>query len=172
MDKPLPDRVQNLIAKVPISQNELRSLALENGIDPGSNPSQSIQRGDNPANGNANNMAAKQPSGIGKLMNSLGNMLSGSGMSGSYPMAGGNYVVDPRTGMLINPATGTVINPNTGTVYGAQPYTASPYGMSPYGMGGMSGFGMSPFGMSPYGMGMGSGFGFGGGGMGMGFGFR
>ncbi len=173
VDKPLPDRVQNLLAQVPISQKELRDLAIANGIDPGSN----LNNSDNL--GNTASSVNKQHSGIGKLMNSLGNMLGGSGMTGGYPMAGGNFVLDQRTGMLINPATGAMINPNTGavinpgngTVYGAQPYVPAypSYGTTPFG--GMSGFGMSPFG-SPYGMGMGSGFGFGGGGMGMGFGFR
>lgn len=170
VDKPLPQRVDTLLAKVPISQKELQNLALLNGIDTKGGFDQTTNNNlANNGNSNSTNTANKQPSGLGKLMNSIGNMLSG-GMQGGYAMNGGHYVVDPKTGMLIDPNTGVLVNPNTGTVYSAPPYNPgySPYGygMNPYGMG-MGGFGMSPFG--GYGM---SPFGFGGGGMGMGFGFR
>lgn len=171
VDKPLPQRVENLLAKVPISQKELQALARANGIYATADLNQSDSNNlADAANSNNANSGKRTPGGLGKLMNSIGNMLSG-GMVGGFPMSSGNYVVDPKTGMLIDPTTGTVINPNTGTAYGTRsyspgyyPYGASPYGMSPYGMGG---FGVSPFG-TPYGMG--SGFGFGN--SGFGFGFR
>lgn len=175
VEVPLPQRVDDLLAKVPISQKELKNLAIENGIDTSGGFGQSAESG---IPTNSPTTPGKPQTSLGKLMNSIGSMLGG-GMTGSFPMSGGNYVVDPKTGMLLDPTTGTVINPNTGTVYGgssippsyATPYSAYPY--SGYGMGGMGmgGFGLSPFGsISPYSMG--PGFGYGSGGMGMGFGFR
>jgi hypothetical protein len=171
VDKPLPDRVQTLLAKVPIRQDELRHLAKIYQIEPDQDST----------NTDPNDPAAIQRSrgNLNKIMNSLSNMLSG-GMQGGYPMQSGNYVVDPASGLLVNPNTGYVVNPNTGTTYNTRRNT--PYGMGNYGYSNYNNSynSMYPFGSpmgSSYGMGGMGGMGFGGGGMGfggggMGFGFR
>ena len=171
----LPQRVQILLAKVPIPQQELQALAKTYQIEP-----------DNSLADNSNNdpnlqSIQKSRGNLSKIINSLGGMLGG-GMAGGYPTNGGNYVLAPNTGMLVDPNTGYMINPNTGTAYGAQRnYQTNGYGSGNYGFNSftpsMSPFGGSPYGMGGIGPGFGSGFGFGGGGMGMGgggmgFGFR
>ncbi len=161
-DMALPQRVQILIAKVPIPQQELQSLAENYQIDPGTSMATD-------SFGN-NNTAPRSHKNLNKIINSLGNMLSG-GMAGGYPMSGGNYVLDPTTGMLIDPNTGYMINPNSGTMYNGRPN----YNSSGSGNYGYNSFGASPFGGPGLGMGsgigpgFGSGFGFGGGGMSFGF---
>ena len=152
VDKPLPQRVKNLLAKVPISQQELQLLAQMYQIDTGNN---SLDV-DNLDNKNSQQIS-KSHGGLSKIIGSLGSIFSG-GMTGGYPTTGGNYMLDPSTGMLVDPRTGTVINPNTGTVYSGN--HIAPYG----GYNNYYNNGMSPFGM-------GSGFGFGSGGFGSGFGF-
>ncbi len=157
VETPIPQRVQTLLAKVPIRQQELQSLAQTYQIDPNGSKSDAEDLN------NANASIQKSRSNLSRIMGSLGNMLSGGGMTGSYATNGGNYVLDPSTGMLIDPNTGTMINPNTGTTYGARGR------VTPNGSYGYNNYGMSPFG-SPYGMGgFGSGFGFGSGGFGFGF---
>jgi len=169
VDTPLPQRVQNLLAKVPIRQQELQQLAQTYGVD--TDNANTAQDDSN----NTSNANQKSRSSLSKIIGSLGNMLSG-GMAGSSSVNGGNYMLDPRTGMLVDPNTGNMINPNTGTAYSAG--SVSPYGSGRYGYNNnYLNNGMAPFGM-PYGMGsgmgsgFGSGFGFGGGGTGFGFGFR
>lgn len=162
VDKSLPERVNILLAKVPIRQEELQHLAKIYNIQPDNNLADNTDP-------NSLNSIQKSHSNLNKLLNQLGNMLSGGGMQGGYPMQSGQYVMDPNTGMLVNPSTGTVINPNTGTVYGGR--NMSPYGISPNSYNNYNSYynNMYPFG-SPYGAGAGSGFSMGG--MGMGFGFR
>lgn len=153
VDKPLPERVQILLSKVPIRQEELQHLAKIYNIQPDNAIASADASLDDP-----NDMASIQRSrsNLHKIMNSLGNMLSG-GMAGGYSMQGGNYVTDPASGLLIDPNTGYVVNPSTATMYGGMPY----------GGGGIGNYGYN---MVPFGMGGGMGGGFGG--MGMGFGFR
>jgi len=166
VDKPLPERVQNLLAKVPIRQEELQHLAKIYQIEPDKNLADAD---------NLNDPAAiqKSRSNLSRIMSGLGNMLSG-GMTGSYSMPSGNYIMDPASGLLVDPNTGYVINPNTGTMYGTRrmynPYT-SPYGMGSYGYNNYNNYynQMAPFGMPGYMPGMGSGFSIGGGGFGFGF---
>jgi hypothetical protein len=97
---------------------------------------------------------APQRSGFSKIVNGLGNLVTGGG-SGAYPMGNSNLVTDPRTGMLIDTNTGNIIDPRTGTVVGNTAAGIAPgtFGALPY-----SGFnnGLSPVGSS-YGVGMGSG---------------
>jgi len=151
--KALPDRVNRLLAVIPISgQSKNRKVANRDLDD--------LSADGMPA-------TAPQRQGLGKIMNSLGNMLGG-GYSGGYPVRGG-LVTDPATGLLFDPTTGNLIDPTSGAVIGrrvVQPNYGSAY--SPYGSmnsfsNGFSPFGSSPYGtMSPYNS---SGIGIGGGGM-------
>jgi hypothetical protein len=208
-EKSLPDRVANLVAKVPISTpSSTRKTARAyqdddlNDLMNGSAMSGSGMTGMTGMTGMgmsgtgmsmsnssmtnmSNNTTPKKSGGLGKIVNSLGNMLSGgNNYTGGYPMNGGALAVDPTTGMLYDPTTGNLINPNTGQVVGRRASAYNSYGGtgygtgygSPYGYGGgfnsgfaplnRGGFGMSPIGgMRMGGMGMG---GMGMGGMGMG----
>lgn len=172
-DMSLPDRVHRLISAVPISTSAPQQVAQrpaptaasgyppvapDYGQDP-QVPQPAPQRG---------------PSGFSKIINGLGNLLTGGGMmGGAYPV-GSNLVQDPTTGMLIDRFTGNVIDPVTGVV--VRQGTGAPMGGGYSTYGGFNN-GLSPIG-SPYGMnsgGMQFGFGgsgirFGGGGMGLGTG--
>jgi hypothetical protein len=172
-DMPLPQRVQRLNSAVAVSQPGTPSMPqVAQGVpqtapdyqDAGM-PPVAPQRGQ---------------SGLGKIINGLGNLLMGAPMyNGAYP-TGSNLVQDPTTGLLIDRMTGNMIDPTTGVVvrqgvgvpitgggaYGA--YNGFNNGLSPIG---------APYGMGGYGMGSGMRFGFGGsgirfggGGMGMGMG--
>ncbi len=187
-DKSLPDRVANLVAKVPIStpgstrntarayqDDDLNDLLTGSGGMNGMSMSGTGMSSMN--NMNTTNNVPKKSGGLGKIVSSLGSMLSGgNNYTGGYPMNGGALAVDPTTGMLYDPTTGNLINPNTGQVVGHRAsaynsyggaynnYGAPSYG-SPYGYGGGFNNGFSPIGspiggspFSPIG-GMRSGFG-------------
>ncbi len=158
VDLPLPDRVKNLLAVIPISQ---KNLPGHKRADDDTDLSDSY-----PSGGSTQSSRG----GLGKIISSLSNMMGSNNMTGGYPVQSGNYMTDPRTGFLIDTVTGNEINPATGAVVG---HVAPSYGsgLGNYNSFGSFGNGFSPFG-SPYGSpygggmgGMGSGmrFGFGGG---------
>jgi hypothetical protein len=140
VDKSLPERVSRLLAQVPISNHASNRTAKSGRTDDlgdlaGLPPQQ------------------KSSGGLGKLINSLGNLVTGGGAYGGYPVRSGPVVTDPQTGMLYDPYTGNIIDPNTGQVIGRK---AGTYGGSVYG--GMGGVGMPIYnnfgfnnGFSPYG---------------------
>jgi hypothetical protein len=167
-DQSLPQRVQKLLAYIPVA----------GGDDLSSLPTAIAQQQAN----------SSQKSGLSNIISKLGNMMGGGNNGvGGYSSAG-NYVIDPQTGMMIDRNTGNIINPNTGQVISSGSASAggsyympsmgmSNMGMSNMGMGsfgGMGGFnnGFSPMGTpygygSPYGGGTGMRFGLGGGRVGM-----
>lgn len=165
-DQTLPDRVRRLLAAVPVSQpggSPQVATRSADGVPPTAPDYQDAQAAVPP-------LAPQRGTGISKIINGLGNLLMGGGMSyGAYP-TNSTLVQDPSTGLLIDTMTGNMINPTTGQVvrqgagvpvtggYGA--YNSFNNGLSPigapYGGGGMRfGFG-------------GSGIRFGGGGVGVG----
>jgi hypothetical protein len=170
-DASITDRVNKLVAVLQPGAGAAASPRVAqnnpNGMPPVA-PDYSSQQGIPPV--------APSPRGLSKIINGLGNLLTGGGMGmGAYPMSS-NLVQDPSTGYLIDTMTGNMINPTTGQVVRQ--------GMGPVTGGYSSGFnsGLSPIG-SPYGYGSsmrgssmnfgfgGSGIRFGGGsGMGMGMG--
>jgi hypothetical protein len=189
-EKSLPDRVANLVAKVPIStpggsrkaarayqDDDLNDLLTGSGMNGMSMSGTGMSTMNNM---NATNTTPKKSGGLGKIVSSLGSMLSGgNNYTGGYPMNGGALAVDPTTGMLYDPSTGNLINPNTGQIVGRRASAYNSYGGSynnnygsPYGYGGGFNNGFSPYGspiggsISPIGGGMRSGFGGIGGGMG------
>ena len=153
-DKSLPERMNRLLAAVPLSQASADTAPARKrrGGDPdfpdldfGSPGSLSSSQKQMPGQG-----------GLSKIINGLGNALTG-GSSGSYTTPG-HLITDPSTGLLYDQYTGTLIDPMTGAVVGRRNMGGSPY--PAYG-----GFnsGLSP--VTPYG---GMGFGFGGSGLRMG----
>jgi len=172
-DKSLPDRVANLVAKIPISTpGSSRKVARANKDDELDN----LMNGGTPSISTSQQQVPSQQksSGLGKIISSIGNMLTGGGMgyTGGYPMNGGALATDPTTGLLYDPSTGNLIDPNTGAVVArrAPVYNngygyGTGYGASPYGYGGFNN-GFSQFGTIN--RGFGPSFGFGGGGMRMG----
>jgi hypothetical protein len=170
--QPLPDRVDHLLAVVPLSSPQMSRKTHSSNDDDLDFPD---------TMGSTNNQMAqsgtqqKSSGGLSKIISSLGNMISGGSMGGFS--SGGTYMTDPRTGMMIDKISGNIIDPNTGTVIGntgGSMYNQG-YG-SPYGLGSMNSFGSFNNGFSPFGSpmmgsplgGYGSGmrFGFGGGRMG------
>jgi hypothetical protein len=161
-DMSLPDRVNRLMAAVPVSQPGAPRVAqtapkTAPDYDDSGMPPMAPQR---------------QGGGLSRIINGLGNLLMGGNM-GAYPV-NSNLVQDPTTGMLIDRMTGNVIDPTTGVV--VRPGMGAP--VAGYGGAYNNGFnnGLSPIG-SPYGMSNsmrfgfgGSGIRFGGGSMGMGMG--
>lgn len=150
--KSLPERVSRLLAAVPTSQTMPPTAPKRGGRDPDfpdldfSGPGTISQR---------------NPGGLSKILNGLGNALSG-GYTGGY-VAPGTLITDPSTGLLYDQYTGTLIDPLTGAVVGRRTVTSGGYNYPNYGG---FGSGMSP--MTPFGgggMGSGLNFGFGGGGM-------
>lgn len=157
-DVALPERVRRLLTAVPVSQPTPKRLAQS--ADPDfADLDDSIPAMPQPA-------PQRSGSGISRIVNGLGNLLTGGFATGAYPMNMAGLVTDPQTGMLWNRANGTLIDPVTGVIVGqkAPPMMMSPGGM---GMGGFNSFnsGLSPLG-SPYGMGGMGGMRFGFGGMG------
>jgi hypothetical protein len=157
-EKSLPDRVANLVAKVPISTpSSSRKTArasqdddindLVNGGS-GMNGMSMSGTGMSSMSGsslnNMNNLSStsnttqtqKKSGGLGKIVSSLGSMLTGgNNYTGGYPMNGGALAVDPSTGMLYDPSTGNLINPNTGQVVGRRASAYNSYGGTGYGTG-------------------------------------
>jgi hypothetical protein len=157
-DMALPERMRRLLTAVPVSQPTPKRLAQ--GGDPDfADLDDQIPTAPQPA-------PQRSGSGISRIVNGLGNLLTGGFATGAYPMNMTGLVTDPQTGMLWNRANGTLIDPVTGVIVGqkAPPMMMSPGGM---GLGGFNSFnsGLSPLG-SPYGMGGMGGMRFGFGGMG------
>src|SRR5262249_45986965 len=145
VDKPLPERVQHLLAAIPISSEQrTRPKAKHSDED------QDLADLDASQNG----QSQQNHGGLGKIISSLGNLLGGGGIGG-YPMQSGAFVTDPRTGFIVDQYTGKIIDPNTGAVVGSRPvplYGGGAYapGLGNYGSFGTFGNGFSPWG-SPYG---------------------
>lgn len=154
-EKALPERVSRLLSVIPLSPASSRSPQVAQRQSP-----------DDFAIDDFGDPAAAQPqqprggSGLSKIINSIGGLLSG-GMVGGFPLAGGNYVTDPQTGLLFDPVSGNLVDPMTGAVIGQRLGS----GMGAGSFGSFSN-GFSPFGAMPYGTGIGGGtglrFGFGG----------
>gem|GEM_PF-435201 len=105
----------------------------------------------------AGNMGQPQKQGgLGKIINSLGNALSG-GFTGGYNVNQGMMRTDPSTGYLVDTMTGNLINPSTGAVVGrSAAYSGVPvYSGIPGAMGGIpiGGMGMGGLGMGGIGLG-------------------
>lgn len=156
--KSLPQRIDRLIAAVPISQQMPEPAPQRKYKDP------EFPDLDFPGPGplTRQQQQSRGPGGLSKIINGLGNALGG-GYTGAYPVAPGNLVTDPSTGLLYDQYTGTLIDPMTGAVVGRR--TVSNYGYPSYGgfNNGLSP--MTPFGGMGSGMGSGLNFGFGGSGI-------
>jgi hypothetical protein len=86
----------------------------------------------------------QQPKGLSKIINKMGNALSGNSFSGGYNVNSSNLRTDPKTGMLVDTMTGNVINPNTGAVVGQATTTTTTMGSGApiySGIGGLGGLG-------------------------------
>jgi len=164
-DMPLPQRVQRLLSIYPMTSQQISQKTKSKSSDPDL---------DTMAGATPQTTQQKSGGGLGKIISSLGNLITGGG-TGGFPTSN-TYVTDPRTGMMIDTISGNIIDPATGTVIGNRGGSMYSPGYST-GLGSMNSFGsfnngMSPFGSpymgSPYGYGGGSGlrFGFGGGRMG------
>ena len=163
VDLPLPDRVKNLLAVIPISQKNLPGHKHVNS------DGDDLDLADSNTGYGSTYGAGQTPHGLSKIINSLSSMMGAGSMTGGYPVQNGSYVTDPKTGFIVDTISGNEINPATGTVVG---HVAPSYGsgLGSYNSFGSFGNGFSPFGSpsmgSPYGGGMGSGLRFGVGGAG------
>ena len=161
-EKSLPDRVANLVAKVPIStpgstrktarayqDDDVNDLLTGSSGMNGMSGGMSGMSSTGMSSLNNTNTQPKKSGGLGKIVSSLGSMLGGgNNYTGGYPMSGGALAVDPTTGMLYDPSTGNLINPNTGQVVGRRAPTYNAYGGGyNSGYGGMPSYG-SPYGYS------------------------
>ncbi len=177
----LPERVSKLVAKVPVAaappktaRANRRSLDMDmdDDMDMGTGSGLSSLMGGGGALGSSSmgsGMTVSQSTqtrgtgGLGRIINSIGNMLGG-GYVGSYGMAGGGGMVrDPSTGMLVDTLSGNLINPSTGQIVGRSTgYPSQVYtnGITQYGGGYGTGIGGLPMGMGGMGMGMGTGYGY------------
>jgi len=169
-DQDIQVRVRNLVAAYPLNGSQ-NNVARRTSDDDLMDDINSLNGGGQGRGGG----------GLGKIISSISNYLSGGGSVGGFPSSG-TYVTDPQTGMMIDQVSGNIIDPSTGTVIGNRgsnvgglgtygSYGSFNNGFSPLGspmpMGGM-GSPMGGYGYNPYGGGYGSGvhFGFGGGRMG------
>ncbi len=165
----LPERVAKLVEKVPIAAappktaraNRSRRDDFDDDLDMGSGMSSLGSMGGMTSQ---SQIQTRGSGGLGKIINSIGNMLGGGygtygtygGYMNGYGVPGaGAMVRDPSTGFLIDSMSGNLINPATGQVVGRSAgYPAGAYGGYGTGLGGLPagvGFGY------PAGMGMGLG---------------
>jgi hypothetical protein len=176
----LPERVAKLVEKVPIAAapaktaraNRSRRDDFDDDLDMGTGMS-SLGSMSNMGGGMTSQSQVRGSGGLGKIINSIGNMLGGgygsygayggypAGYSTSYGVPGSAAMArDPSTGYLIDSMSGNLINPTTGQVVGRSAgYPAGAYGNSAYGGYG-TGLGGLPVGAGfgyPAGMGMGLG---------------
>jgi hypothetical protein len=173
--KPLPERVNKLLSQVPISNTSTVPAAA---------PPRVAQRGKNKDLLNDDDdldemdLPGIAPQrGLGKVMNQLGQMFNQTNFVGGFPVAGGNLITDPSTGMLLDRTTGNLIDPSTGQVIGRRvapsPYVTPPIYAAPpiYGTPGVA---VPPFsnGFAPYGAGTGIRYGVGAPGIAPGTGMR
>lgn len=147
-DRSLPDRVNRLLAVVPLSNGvqPQRSIAQNGGRM--RQPDPDFAELDDIAG-----MQAGQPragSGLSKIINSIGSFLTG-GYNGAYPVAPSGIVTDPQTGLWLDPRTGSLIDPITGAVVGQR--------LMQQGAGTMNGFGSFSNGFAPFGTQYGTGYG-------------
>jgi len=130
----LPERVSRLLSVVPAGQPQQQSQPqqrIANKMDD-----------DLDDDGNGIPNAPQRRGGIGKVLNSLGNMVGGFGV-GSYTVSGNSMVSDPSTGYLYDQATGNLVDPASGAVVGrrsvtmptAIPTAIPTYGYRPIGSG-------------------------------------
>lgn len=161
-DKSLPERVNRLAGVIQISPGSAQGSPR---VAQSPQPAPSFNDDGYPPT--APSMRQRKNGGLGKIINSIGNLIGG-GFVGGYPMQSGNVVTDPRTGLLLDTVTGNLIDPATGMVISQRP-------VQRYGTGYGSGVGTFGNGFSTGGFGIGTGgVRFGGGGMGMpmgGYGF-
>lgn len=206
-DLSLPVRVSKLLEKVPIRTKPAQAPSMasrqrggdddfdDDDMSMGSMGSMAGLGGGQVASSRGG--ARRGSGGLGKIINSIGNMLGG-GYAAGYAMPAGTMMRDPTTGYLID-GSGNMINPTTGMIMGrsttystgmpmgmstgvpmlpatgyASPYNTYPYGNAlpmggyPYGTGmPMGGYSSFNNGFSPYGIG-GGGIRFGTGGFGIG----
>lgn len=152
-DRALPDRVERLSKVIQISptgrspQVAQRSRSMDDFDD------------DDLSTAGRNTGQPRGGSGLGKIINSIGNLLTG-GFVGGYPMQSAGVITDPRTGLLFDTMTGNLIDPATGMVVGQRAVRG--YGT------GLGGFNSFNNGFAPYGYGSGMRYGAPGFGMGMG----
>lgn len=181
----LPERVAKLVEKVPIASapaktaraNRSRRDDFDDDLDMGTSMS-SLGSMSNMGSGMTSQSQVRGSGGLGKIINSIGNMLGGGygsyGAYGGYPASYGTsygvpgsaaMVRDPSTGFLIDSMSGNLINPTTGQVVGRSAgYPAGAYGTGTYGNSAYGGYGTGLGGLP-----MGTGFGYPAG-MGMGLG--
>jgi len=173
-NQPLPDRVQHLLAVIPLSGQQMsQKTRTRSTIDPDYPDTISSTNTQQPSQ-------QKSAGGLSKIISSLGNLITGGPMGGFS--SGNTYYTDPRTGMMVDRISGNIIDPSTGTVignsggsmyspgYSAGYSTGYPSGLGSFGSFGNFNNGFSPFGSpyvgNPYGYGSGLRFGIGGGGLG------
>jgi hypothetical protein len=180
----LPERVAKLVEKVPIAAappktaraNRSRRDDFDDDLDMGSGMSSLGSMG-NMGSGmtSQSQIQTRGSGGLGKIINSIGNMLGGGygtygtygGYANGYGIPGaGAMVRDPSTGFLVDSMSGNLINPATGQVVGRSAgFPAGAYGGYGTGLGGLpagvgfgTGLGGLPAGVGfgyPAGMGMG-----------------
>ncbi|CAN5260078.1 hypothetical protein BH11CYA1_BH11CYA1_01890 [soil metagenome] len=165
----LPERVAKLVEKVPIASASTKTAKanrsrrdpdFDDDLDMGSGMNSLTSMG----GGMTSQTQTRNSGGLGKIINSIGNMLGGGygsygGYTSGYGMpATGAMVRDPSTGFLVDSMSGNLINPSTGQVVGRSAgYPAGAYGGYGSGFGGLQ-TGYSGFGM-PAGVGIPTGFG-------------
>ncbi|MBK9619506.1 MAG: hypothetical protein IPO31_10005 [Candidatus Obscuribacter sp.] len=162
-DLSLPVRVSKLLEKVPIRTKPTQSPNMaskqrgsaddfdDDDMSMGSMGSMSGLGGGQIAS--SRNSVQRGSGGLGKIINSIGNMLGG-GYGAGYAMPAGTMMRDPSTGYLID-GSGNMINPTTGMIMGRS--TTYSTGM-PMGMGLSTGIPVmpatgyaSPYNAYPYG---------------------
>ena len=106
VDKSLPERVARLSAVIPLSTQSGRRVAQKpkDSDFPGMDLDEDMPK------------PAPQRSGLGKIVSSIGNLFSGNGSVGGYPVPSGMRI-DPQTGLMMD-ASGNLIDPNTGMIIG------------------------------------------------------
>lgn len=178
-DRSLPERMGRLIAAVPISSAaaippEAPPAKKHRGGDPNF-PDLDFPGPGPLAQQQAQQQAQRGPGGLSKIINGLGNALSG-GYTNGYSTPG-TLISDPQTGLLYDQYTGTYIDPMTGAVVSRRTVNPMMGGMGGMGLGGMTrmggGYGYPSYGgfnsglspISPMGGMGGMNFGFGGGGV-------
>lgn len=163
-ERTLPERINRLTSVVPISSAQAPPRVAQGGnrqdpeMDDLDFQNPQVAQGQNP-------QGSRNGGGLGKIINSISNFLTG-GFSGGYAMPSGSLVTDPQTGLLLDQFNGNLIDPNSGMVVGrrAPAYPAYPSpGIPSFNNGFSSPYGM-PFGGGGSGIRFGTGgFGFGGG---------
>ncbi len=144
--KPLPERVNQLLAVIPLSSSN-------------QDPRNSSDMDFDQDNFGALTSMKSGGNSISKILSSMSRFLSNGNSRSSKKMP-----TDPQTGLLVDPSTGNLIDPDTGVVVGQSPGFGS--NVNAYGLGTIGSFnsGFAPSSVAPYGFAGGNGvrFGFGG----------